>query len=38
MDDTLFFRELAIHLTREGFTVQKEEDGLLPVELDGAPL
>lgn len=38
MEDTQYFRELAIHLAREGFTVQKEEDGLLPVELDGTPL
>lgn len=38
MEETQYFRELAIHLAREGLTVQKEEDSLLPVELDGASL
>lgn len=34
-----YFRELAINLQHEGFTVKPEtEDGLLPVELDGQRL
>ena len=36
---TGYFRELALNLQREGFTVKPETgEGLLPVELDGQPL
>ena len=34
--ENIYFKELALNLQREGFTVKPEtEDGLLPVELDG---
>ena len=33
-----YFKELAINLRHEGFTVGQETDGLLPVELDGQRL
>lgn len=33
-----YFRELALNLQREGFTVGPEADNLLPVELDGERL
>jgi len=33
-----YFKELALNLQREGFTVGQPEDGLLPVELDGQRL
>ena len=33
-----YFKELAINLRHEGFTVGQETDGLLPVELDGRHL
>jgi len=33
-----YFKELALNLQHEGFTVGPEEDGLLPVELDGQRL
>ena len=33
-----YFRELALNLQREGFTIGPEADNLLPVELDGKRL
>lgn len=33
-----FYKEVGIHLTREGFSVQEQRDGLLPIEWNGAPL
>ena len=33
-----YFRELTLNLTRAGFTVSPEKDGLLPVELNGQQL
>jgi len=33
-----YFKELALNLQKEGFTVKLEEDGLLPVELEGRQL
>ena len=37
--ENIYFRELALNLRREGFTVKPEtKDGLLPVELDGQRL
>ena len=33
-----YFRELALNLQREGFTIGPEADNLLPVELDGERL
>ncbi len=33
-----YFKELALNLRHAGFTTGLEEDGLLPVELDGQPL
>jgi len=33
-----YFKELTLNLQHEGFTVGPEEDGLLPVELDGQRL
>ena len=34
--ENIYFRELALNLRQDGFTVKSEtEDGLLPVELDG---
>ena len=38
MDSNQFFRELRTTLHREGFSVQPEQDGLLPVEWMGLPL
>ena len=33
-----FYKEVGIHLAREGFSVQEQRNGLLPVEWNGAPL
>ena len=33
-----YFKELTLNLQHEGFTVGPEENGLLPVELDGRRL
>ena len=33
-----FYKEVSIHLTREGFSVLEQRDGLLPLEWCGAPL
>ena len=33
-----FYKEVSIHLTREGFSVLEQRDGLLPIEWNGAPL
>ena len=33
-----FYREVGIHLSREGFSVQGQRSGLLPIEWNGAPL
>lgn len=38
MNTNKYFRELALNLQREGFTVGPEADGLLPVKLDGQHL
>lgn len=38
MDSNQFFRELRTTLHREGFSVQTEQEGLLPVEWMGLPL
>ncbi len=37
-DRNSYFKELAVNLRHEGFTVCPETDGLLPVELDGRRL
>jgi len=33
-----FYKEVGIHLAREGFSVLEQRDGLLPLEWCGAPL
>lgn len=33
-----FFKEVGIHLAREGFSVQEQQNGLLPIEWNGTPL
>ena len=33
-----FYKEDGIHLAREGFSVKKPQNGLLPIEWNGAPL
>ena len=33
-----FYKEVGIHLAREGFSVKKPQNGLLPIEWNGAPL
>ena len=33
-----FYKEVSIHLTREGFSVLEQRDGLLPIEWNGIPL
>ncbi len=33
-----FYKEVSIHLTREGLSVLEQRDGLLPIEWNGAPL
>lgn len=33
-----FYKEVGIHLAREGFSVKKPQNGLLPLEWNGAPL
>lgn len=38
MDREPYFKELCIALAREGFTLQSEQDGLLPVNWNNLPL
>ena len=33
-----FYKEVGIHLAREGFSVREQKDSLLPIEWNGAPL
>ena len=33
-----FYKEVGIHLAREGFSVQEQQNSLLPIEWNGAPL
>ena len=33
-----FYKEVGIHLAREGFSVMKPQNGLLPIEWNGASL
>ena len=33
-----FYKEVSIHLTREGFSVLEQRDGLLPIEWNRIPL
>ena len=33
-----FYSEIGIHLAREGFSVQEQQNGLLPIEWNGAPI